>query len=127
GQEKVAYRLLEPEHIHGKKILVVGGGDSAIESAMLLADDNEVVISYRGDAFGRIKPGNQDRIQAAVEAGKVKVMFRSNVVRIEEREVILRLADDSELQLPNDQVYIFAGGELPTDFLQKAGITITKR
>jgi len=125
--EKVAYRLLEPEHIQDKDVLVVGGGDSAIESALLLAEQNRTTLSYRGEAFGRIKPRNQERIQEAMRAGVVNVIYGSNVVSISEREVCLRLSDDQEVHLPNDQVYIFAGGELPTDFLQKAGITITKR
>lgn len=125
--EKVAYRLLEPEHISGKKVLVVGGGDSAIESALLLAEQNKVTLSYRGESFGRIKPKNLERIQAAAKAGNVEVLYSSNVIRIEEDKVVLRHANQREDNLANDLVYIFAGGELPTEFLQKAGITITKR
>ncbi len=125
--EKVAYRLLEPEHIQGKDVLVVGGGDSAIESAMLLADDNRVTISYRGDTFGRIKPKNSERIEKAISDGKVKVIFESNVKCIEEKEVELKLTDETTTRISNDLVYIFAGGELPTQFLEKAGIGITKR
>ena len=63
--EKVAYRLLEPEHISNKKILIVGGGDSAIESALLLAEENQVVLSYRSDAFSRLKLKNRERIEAS--------------------------------------------------------------
>lgn len=125
--EKVAYRLLEPEHIEGKNILVVGGGDSAIESAMLLADHNNVVLSYRGEAFQRIKPKNSERINAARDAGKVDIRFSSNVIKINEQDVELALPDGEKLVLPNDLVYIFAGGELPTQFLQKAGVEITTR
>jgi thioredoxin reductase/Pyruvate/2-oxoacid:ferredoxin oxidoreductase delta subunit len=127
GLEKVAYRLLEPEHISGKNILVVGGGDSAIESAMLLADQNRVTLSYRGEAFGRIKPKNNERIQKAIADGKVKVQFNTNVKYITPEEVVLTGPDEREERLPNDLVYIFAGGELPTQFLQNAGIEITKR
>jgi thioredoxin reductase len=62
-KEKVAYRLLEPELIHNQKILVVGGGDSAVETALLLADENnEVTLSYRGETFSRLKPKNHERI-----------------------------------------------------------------
>ena len=61
--EKVAYRLLEPELIHGKNIVVVGGGDSAIEAALLLADQNKVQMSYRGRAFNRAKPKNGSKIR----------------------------------------------------------------
>lgn len=126
--EKVAYRLLEPEDIHNKKIMVVGGGDSAVESAMLLADNNKVILSYRKDAFSRIKPGNSTRIVKAIEAGDVDVRFNTNVVEIHPESVILKdsLTGNEEI-IPNDLVYIFAGGELPTKFLEKVGIKITRK
>lgn len=126
-KEKVAYRLLEPEQITGKNILVVGGGDSAIESAMLLAAANNVTLSYRGETFQRIKPKNNERIQEAIATGTMNVMFGSNVLNIEEDHVLLSLPGDQVQRIENDLVYIFAGGELPTQFLQKAGIEITTR
>lgn len=125
--EKVAYRLLEPEEIHHKKVLVVGGGDSAIESAMMLADQNDVTLSYRNDVFQRIKPKNNERINEAVEKGKVKVLFSTNVEKIENEQVVIRDKDGKAINLKNDLVYIFAGGELPIQFLEKAGIKITKK
>ncbi|MEM7657928.1 MAG: NAD(P)-binding domain-containing protein [Bacteroidota bacterium] len=126
--EKVAYRLLEPERISGKKVLVVGGGDSAIESAMLLMDENEVTLSYRKDKFYRLKPKNKTKILAAEESGALQIMYSSNVLAINPENVLLKTAEaDEGVLLPNDLVYIFAGGELPTQFLQKAGVEITKR
>ncbi len=127
--EKVAYRLLEPEQIAGKKIIVVGGGDSAIESALLLAGRNEVILSYRGDSFARIKPKNQANINAAAQAGLIDVQFGSQLTAIEPEVVHLSwsTAGKPDQQIPNDLVYIFAGGELPTQFLSKAGIIITKK
>lgn len=127
--EKVAYRLLEPEHITGKKVLIVGGGDSAIESAMLLANDNQVTISYRSDTFSRIKPKNSERVNDAVNKGQIKILFSTNIKSIEDHHVRYTEKDSSEiLEMENDLVYIFAGGELPTDFLKKIGIEIsTKR
>ena len=125
--EKVAYKLLEPELITGKNIIVVGGGDSAIESALLLADDNEVVLSYRSDKFNRIKPLNAQNIENAINTGKLKVLFESNLVEITETKVHFKLKEGETHTLENDLVYIFAGGELPTQFLQKAGIEISKR
>ena len=128
SSEKVAYRLLEPEDIHGKAILVVGGGDSAIESALMLADQNKVTLSYRNETFSRIKPKNQERIDEAIQNGKVDVRFRTNVVSIDDRTVTLTGdPDKDEMILDNDLVYIFAGGELPIQFLEKVGINITKR
>lgn len=126
--KKVAYRLIESERIKDKKILVVGGGDSAIESAMLLMDNNEVILSYRKDKFSRIKPKNKDKVKAAIDEGKLTVAYNTNLKAIEEDKIHLHYSDtDDILELENDLVYIFAGGELPTKFLQSAGIEIAKR
>lgn len=127
-QEKVAYRLLEPEDIKGKNIMVVGGGDSAIESALLLADQNNVTLSYRNDVFNRLKPKNNEKIKEAISTGSIKVMFNTNPVCINKDSVVLNTSNaGEELYIENDLVYIFAGGELPIQFLQKAGIHITKK
>jgi thioredoxin reductase (NADPH) len=127
-KEKVAYRLLEPEDISGKHIIVVGGGDSAIESALLLADNNSVTLSYRGDVFNRIKPRNKLSIDQAAADRKLEVKLKTNLVSIEDETVTLAYESGLEkFQLKNDLVYIFAGGELPTQFLEKAGIRITKK
>ncbi|HMS68692.1 MAG TPA: NAD(P)-binding domain-containing protein [Saprospiraceae bacterium] len=126
--QKVAYRLLEPERISDKKIIVVGGGDSAIESAMLLMDNNEVILSYRSDKFSRLKPKNRENIQLAEQEGKLKIRYNSNLLDISEKTITLQTEQTPEGEIiENDLVYIFAGGELPTPFLQKIGIEITKR
>jgi len=122
----VAYRLLEPENIVDKRVIVVGGGDSAVESAMLLMGDNKVVLSYRSDAFARIKPKNKDAVAAAIASGRLEVIFKSDLVSIGADHVLLKVGEETR-RIPNDLVYIFAGGELPTGFLQKAGVEITKR
>jgi thioredoxin reductase/NAD-dependent dihydropyrimidine dehydrogenase PreA subunit len=125
---KVAYRLLEPERILNKKILVVGGGDSAIETVLLLADNNEATLSYRKDKFSRLKPKNKEKIYKAIENKTVKVIYNSNVVSINDKSVLLKIDDDNDVsEVKNDLIYIFAGGELPTKFLEKVGIKITKR
>jgi thioredoxin reductase (NADPH) len=127
SSEKVAYRLLEPENIEGKDIIIVGGGDSAIESAILLADKNRVTISYRNDVFSRLKPQNSAKIKEALINERINVNLNSNVVSIENDFVTLQEGKDKELfKLKNDLVYIFAGGELPTQFLEKIGIKITR-
>jgi thioredoxin reductase (NADPH) len=128
GLENVAYRLLEPENIADKKVIVVGGGDSAIEAALALIDHNKVILSYRSEAFSRLKPKNREKLDAAVQEGKIDVKLQSNLSRIEADKVFMNLGKDAEpLVLENDLVYIFAGGELPTDFLKKAGVEISKR
>ena len=125
-QEKVAYRLIEPEEINNENILVVGGGDSAVEAAMLLADENNVTLSYRNDSFNRIKPNNLTRLNRHIEENKITVLYNSVVQEIKADEVEL-LQNDNILTLANDLVYIFAGGELPTQFLEKIGIKITRK
>lgn len=127
-KEKVFYRLLEPELIHKKNILIVGGGDSAIESAILLADQNNVVtLSYRGDKFSRIKPTNFDMINKYQRLKKINVLYNSNVLEINDFDVKLSMNSGENLNLKNDFVYIFAGGELPTKFLEQIGIKVTKK
>jgi len=126
--QKVAYRLLEPERITGKKIMVVGGGDSAVESAMLLMENNEVILSYRKDKFARIKPKNKESMAEVIASKSIEAIFNSNLLSIHETSVSLKVeGEDNTRTIENDLVYIFAGGELPTSFLQKAGVEITKR
>lgn len=128
-KEKVAYRLIEPELIHEKKIVVVGGGDSAIEASLLLNDENnKVTLSYRGNSFSRLKPMNLEKINKLSKSGKIRVLLNSVVKEILNDSVILNLLDmEKEIEIPNDLVYIFAGGELPTAFLEKIGVKITKK
>ena len=130
GEEstKVAYRLLEPELVKGKNVVVVGGGDSAIENALLLADQNNVHLSYRSATFGRLKPKNNQKIKEAIAGGKISVLFDSNLTCISEDKVSVSVkGNDREIDLKNDLVYIFAGGELPTQFIEKIGITINTK
>ncbi|MCB0746797.1 MAG: NAD(P)-binding domain-containing protein [Ignavibacteriae bacterium] len=126
---KVTYRLLEPELINNKKVIVVGGGDSAIESSLLLAEDetNQVTLSYRSASFNRIKPKNLEKIELAKNQNKVNVIYESNIVEINEKDVKMKLKNGSVVPIENDLVYIFAGGELPNKFLDKIGIKITKK
>lgn len=123
---KVAYRLLEPERISKKKVVVVGGGDSAIESALLLKDKNEVILSYRSDKFSRLKPKNKENVEKAIGNKSLKVMFSSDLVSINPKSILIKSKEEIN-EIPNDLIYIFAGGELPTEFLKNAGIEISKR
>lgn len=125
GEElpKVMYRLIEADHYVNKRILVVGGGDSAIEAAMGLAHQvgNQVTLSYRKEAFSRIKERNSQRIQECLRKGKLKVIFNSLPVEFRQDAVVLEVQGKLQ-QFPNDYVWIFAGGEPPTAFLKRIGL-----
>jgi thioredoxin reductase/Pyruvate/2-oxoacid:ferredoxin oxidoreductase delta subunit len=123
GLPKVMYRLIEADHYINKQILVVGGGDSAIEAAMGLGHQvgNKVTLSYRKESFSRIKERNTQRIQECMRAGTVKVVFNSAPVEFKENTVMFEVNGKVE-EIPNDFVWIFAGGEPPTAFLKKIGI-----
>lgn len=126
--EKVAYRLLEPEIIVNKNILVVGGGDSAVESAMLLMENNKVILSYRKETFSRLKPKNKAKIETYIDQKKLEVLWNTSPIEINDSSVIIQdLKNETTKVIENDLVYIFIGGELPTDFLNKSGIEISKR
>ncbi len=130
GEElpKVMYRLIEADHYVNKRILVIGGGDSAVEAALGLAHQvgNSVTLSYRQAAFSRIKDRNAKRIEDFIRKGKVKVLFSSNPIEFRQDSVLLDVNGTTQT-LPNDYVWIFAGGEPPTAFLKKIGISFGER
>ncbi len=125
GEElpKVMYRLIEADHYVNKNILIVGGGDSAIEAAMGLANQsgNKVTLSYRQERFSRIKERNTKRIEECMRTGKVKVLFKSNPAEFKQDAVILTV-NGSMQEIPNDFVWVFVGGTPPNDFLKKIGV-----
>jgi len=125
GEERpeVLYELKDAESYTHQKLLVVGGGDSAVEAAIGLSRQpgNQVTLSYRREALVRIKAVNERRIQELIARGRVRTLFSSEVSRIEKGRVWLRAAD-RELELPNDYTFVFAGGEPPFGFLRKVGI-----
>jgi thioredoxin reductase (NADPH) len=122
-QSKVVYRLVDAEQYRGKRMLVVGGGDSAVEAAVSLSEESgtRVWLSYRGDAFNRIKAGNRTRLDEAVAGERLTVLLQSTVVRIDADSVEMQTAEGNTT-LPNDGVIVAAGGILPTDLLKSVGI-----
>jgi thioredoxin reductase len=125
---KVMYRLIETDHYINKRILVVGGGDSAVEAAMGLANQkgNIVTLSYRREAFGRIKERNAQRIREYMRSKRVEVMFNSLPTEFRQDTAILQV-NGSTREIPNDYVWIFAGGDPPRTFLEKIGVELGNR
>jgi thioredoxin reductase (NADPH) len=125
GEEhsKVVYRLVDPEQYKGMKVLVVGGGDSALEAAIAVAEQpgTTVALSYRSAAFARVKAKNRERLEELRASGRLEVLLSSTVSVIGVHQVRLQ-QEEAELIRPNDAVIICAGGELPTPLLRKVGI-----
>jgi thioredoxin reductase (NADPH) len=130
GEEmaKVLYRLADPEEYQGQHVLVVGGGDSALEAAVTLAEQpgNTVTLSYRSNSFSRARQKNRDKLKAMEGIGNLNVMLNSSVQNIEESSVCIE-HDGQQKQLPNDAVIICAGGILPTGFLKEIGIAVERK
>jgi thioredoxin reductase/NAD-dependent dihydropyrimidine dehydrogenase PreA subunit len=123
---KVVYRLIDPEQYTGQHVLVVGGGDSALEAAASIAEaggEGGVVLSYRGAEFDRAKGRNKDRVQAAAKSGRLQVLMKSNVKTIEAGSVAIEHAGEM-VQFRNDAVIVSAGGVLPSEFLKRVGIEV---
>lgn len=126
--EKVVYRLLDPEQYQGMHVLVVGGGDAAVEAALAIAQQPgaTITLSYRSSAFNRIKPKNHELIQATSNSGRVSLLLESNVKEI--RPATVRIEQKGNvIELPNDAVIICAGGILPTQLLKEIGVEIETR
>jgi thioredoxin reductase/ferredoxin len=119
----VMYSLLDAEAYRGRKILVVGGGDSAVEAAMGLARQagNEVAISYRQAAFSRLKDRNAKRLDEMIGRRELTVIFNSRPIEIGERTVTLDIGSGRQ-EVAAEFVWIFAGGTAPKPFLEAIGI-----
>jgi len=124
-QAKVVYRLIDAEQYKQQKVMIVGGGDSALEAALAIADEagSEVSLSYRSESFSRAKAKNRDKINAYAEAGKIALFLPSNIKAIGEHDITLEKNGDM-ITLDNDAVIINAGGILPSGFLKTIGINV---
>lgn len=122
---KVVYAFIDPEQYRGKHVLVVGGGDSALEAAGRIAEEpgTTVTLSYRGSAFSRAKPANRERVERLRRDGQLSVMMPSQLKAITEAGVDVD-SEGRSINLPNDAVIICVGGVLPTEFLKAAGIAM---
>lgn len=127
GEElpKVTYRLIDAEQYRNQHVLVVGGGDSALEAATSIAAEpgTTVTLSYRSGAFNRAKQKNREKVDAMQNEGRLRVLFSSNVKEIRPDSVTIAMGEKTG-KLQNDAVIVSAGGILPTAFLQKIGINV---
>ena len=127
GEErpKVVYRLIDPEQYQDKRVLVVGGGNAAIEAAVAVAAEpgSRVTLSYRSDSFNRVSEKNRERLRAAEISGQLTLALRTTVTQIAERQVLLDRGGES-VSIDNDAVIVCAGGVLPTPMLKELGILV---
>jgi thioredoxin reductase (NADPH) len=125
---KVVYRLIEAEQYRQKRVIVVGGGDSALEAALDICAEpgTTVTLSYRGAAFNRVKLKNRKRLDEAIAKHRLTLMLESQLTNIAAEKVRMRLGK-SESDMPNDTVIVCAGGDLPTPFLKKIGVMVEAR
>ncbi len=152
--DKVYNRLHDPRDFRGRKVLVVGGGDSALETAIALAQCGaEVTISYRRAEFSKPKPENLEklmrlladpRVEVAVERptservttaagpflerdrrpGSIRLEMETRIVAIRPQEVEIERAGGSRASLPNDVVFSMIGREAPLEIFRRSGVPI---
>jgi putative YpdA family bacillithiol system oxidoreductase len=124
--EKVAYRLIDPRQYASRQVLVVGGGDSALEAAIQLAEESDarVGISYRRPEFARCRPLNKQKIDGHLKSGRIQAYMSTDIVSIEPGAVSLK--NGTVQRIPNDFVIACLGGELPNEFLKAIGVSIRK-
>lgn len=123
--DKVVYRLTDPEQYAGRRVLVVGGGDSALEAAgrLALQPGCTVTLSHRGSSYSRARAKNREQVRALAATGRLCELLSSRVIRIESDQVTLDCSGEPRA-IPNDDVIVCAGGLLPTQFLQAMGVTV---
>jgi thioredoxin reductase len=126
--DKVFYDIVEMEAFAGQRVLVVGGGDSAVESALGLANQpgTPVTLSYRSAEFSRIKERNREKLDAAVRAGRITLLLASQVREIRRDAVVLE-HEGATRALADDVVIVRIGGEAPYPFLERIGVRIVRK
>lgn len=127
GSERVYHRLYSPRKYRDEEILVVGGGNSAVEAALTLSERNKVVLSYRGERFFRIFKDNQAKLHQAVDAGRIQVIFQSTVDALRDGKAELTVVTDSGEErriVRYDHAFVLVGAEVPVRFLRSLGIRL---
>ncbi len=125
---KVSYAMIDANAYQGRRVLVVGGGETAGEATLALAEQpgNEVTLSYRKDTFFRLRERTEERLRELVAAGRVRVILSSRVLAIREESVDIAITEsgvESAWSLPNDEVFVMAGGIPPFALLEQSGVS----
>jgi thioredoxin reductase (NADPH) len=125
---KIHSLLEDPDEHRGKSVLVVGGGDSALEAAIALADAGaQVSISYRSKGFNRAAPRNKATIESYMSQRRIDVYLQSQIDHFTEKTVTINLGDGSQKEIPNDEAFVLIGADPPTKFLEKVGVDLVER
>jgi thioredoxin reductase/ferredoxin len=120
---KVFNRLFDPADTKGHEVLIVGGGDTAIETAIAVAEyAKAVTISYRKSSLSRPKEANIEKLNKLIKNGKVSLLLETQVKEIKDHTVTLIDKDNNEIFLDNSMVFTMIGKELPLEFFKKSKI-----
>jgi thioredoxin reductase len=141
-EDKVMYKLTNPEEFRRRKVTIVGGGNSAVEAAVDLVarrdgdqitfrpteEINDVTLVVRSDFKNDLKFGNKLQVYHCIDEGKIKVYFGAAIKEISDTEVVLMdtRTKEEKAKIPNDYIFALIGGDRPTKFLQSIGISIPK-
>jgi thioredoxin reductase (NADPH) len=125
---KIFSLLEDPDVWAGRNVLVVGGGDSAVEAALALSDAGaRVIISYRGKGFNRAQPKNKSTVERYAAEGRIKAKLGSQVLQFDADGVTLQLGDGQQKRYPNDAAFVLIGADPPVAWLEKMGIRFVER
>ena len=125
---KVVYRMIDPQQYIGRRVLIIGGGDSALEAAATLAEETNasVTLAYRGNALGRAKPKNRERINSCVAGKRLELWLNTEIASVAEDHVVVN-REGRLHQAPNDAIIVCAGGILPTELLKQCGVEVSTK
>ncbi len=124
---KVFNQLQDPRDFTGKRVIVIGGGDSALETAISLAENGaNVSLSYRKDSFSRAKPENVEKFLEFVQSSRIQFYPSTVPVEIRDSSVVLKLQSGETLAVKNDIVFSMIGRSAPLEFFRKSGIPVSR-
>lgn len=122
NREHVYHRLYSPRKYKNENIIVVGGGNSAIEAAITLSEQNKVYLSYRGSEFARIFKDNERKLNEAIAAKRIEPLLNSNITEFGDNEATLKIGTDEVRKLPYNHAFVLVGADVPRDFLKSLGL-----